>query len=487
MNNPYNGYVPQGLQAYKGYLFSISGNLINVKFLIDLQNGGLFLTFLTNGNWTSNWNSLSTTISHKILQSQNDSRMYICNGSNVAVVYEPKGSLTSNIVALPSFNIATTHTNDTGTTTTGSPNISTTSNFFQQTDVGAVITGDDIPTGATIIYRTDSKHAILSLNANGNNVDNANFLITAANTFVSKILPIPINDQTTCLTELGNNLLVGGINNYIYPWDRISPNFLQPIFLSENYVYEMITVNTNTFAFVGERGRIYITNGSQAQVWKKIPDHISGTVNPFFNWKSATFNRNQLYCGFSVTDNLGNTINQYGGLWAIDIDTKAIRLLNQLSYGTYAGYASALTFNKGNLLTETQTSLGYGLFIGWSDGTLGGIDKGVSTPYINSQSIIVSDLIPIGTFDLPKDFERLEYKLSKPMVSGESISVYARLIFDTEDTGFGTAILTDNTVGNFSSSNPINFKNAQWLQLKAIINSTETNPSYTRLTQLRIR
>lgn len=478
-----------GLIAYRNYLFTFTSTDINVINIVDVFPNSPSLAHLTTiASWNFGWNQLLTSaqsdISHQAIISQNDSSVYICNGNNIATIYLIPGSLPADVDG-NEFNIANTHTIATGATTSGSTSITTVGAFFEATDVGAVIVGTGIPTGTIISSVTSSTAAVLSANATAT-ASGLTFTITSAYSFNAEILPLPPNEQATCLTELGDNLIVGGINNYLYPWDRVSPNFSQPIFLAEAYAYQMVTVNTNTYIFTGERGRIYVTNGSQAQLWKKIPDHISGVVNPFFVWKGAIFNRNQLYFGFSVTDNTGSTINQYGGVWAIDIDTKAIRLVNELSYGTFSGYASAFCVNKGVSINSVQTNMGYGLFTGWSDGSVGGVDVGVSTPYTAVPTIIVSDLIPIGTFDKPTDFERVEYKLSRPMVAGESISIYARLIFNTEDTGFGSAILSDSTAGNFSKSEPVNFKNAQWIQLKAIYYSTETTPSYTRLTQLRI-
>ena len=293
---------------------------------------------------------------------------------------------------------------------------------------------------------------------------------------------LPFTDIANCLAPLGTNLLVGGSKNVVYPWDTFSPLPSYPLMIAVINIKKMITVNTNTFIFAGNRGRIYITNGSQAQLYKKIPDHISGTVEPYFTWGGATSNKNQLYFSASVTTNAGSAISQYGGVWAIDLDTQAIRLVNKLSYATYAGYATALIPNT------FASAAGTGIYIGWDSGSSTyGIDTTSSSPYTGSQAVIVYDLVPIGTFDNPSEFERVEYKLTKPMVSGESISIYARLIFNTTDTGFGTAMLTDSTVGNFSSSAPVNFKNAQWLQLQAVLNSTASSPSYTRLKEIRIK
>lgn len=299
----------------------------------------------------------------------------------------------------------------------------------------------------------------------------------------SQALLLPKFEIAQSLAELGVSLLVGGKYNKIYPWNRIDTVANYPIWLPEYFIKDMITVNTNTYIFVGNRGRIYITNGSQVQLFKKIPDHISGTVEPNYYWGGLTTTKNQLYFGMSVVTNAGSSISQYGGVWAIDTETEALRLTNKLSYGTYAGYASAIIAIPP---TGTTSPSGTGLYIGWDNGSSGyGVDTTSSSPYTNSETTMDSDLIPIGTFQKPRDFTKIEYRLTKPMVSGESITIKTRLIFNTSDTGY-TTTLTDTTVGNYSSISDINFRNAQWVQFQMVLNSTASSPSYTRLKEIRI-
>lgn len=339
----------------------------------------------------------------------------------------------------------------------------------------AIIVGQD-----NVLYFANAGKVGSIMQASGSSFDP-----TSSITYVksSTALQLISGEDVASFAELGVNLLVGGIQNKIYPWDRVSTSFSYPIFLAENYVWRMVTVNTNTYIFMGNRGRIYITNGSQAQLYKKVPDHISGTTEPYFVWGDATFNRNQLLFGVSATTNAGVPINQYGGLWAIDLDTSAIRLLNKLSYGTYAGYPTALTqVVSGN----TTNASGIGVYIGWDSGaSTYGVDQTTSAPYTGSQATIDFDLIPIGTFEKPRNLTRIEYRLTRPLVSGESIVLKTRLIFDTQNTGY-TTVLTDSATGSYSTSAPVNFENAQWLQIQGVINSTASSPSFVRLKEIRV-
>lgn len=306
----------------------------------------------------------------------------------------------------------------------------------------------------------------------------------ATYTYTQTALALPTNDQAICLAELGTNLLTGGITNAIYPWNRTATSFSYPILISESNIMRMVTVNTTTYIFAGQRGRIYKTNGTQAQLFKKMPDHLSNTVNPYYTWGDAVFNRNQLYFGVQATDNAGTAINQYGGTWAIDLDTDALRLVNQQSYGTYAGITSALCAIQG-----TNTSDGLGLLMGWytSSNTTGGIDKSSSTPYTGGQSYVDSDIIPVGTFLKTFTPSQVEWKTSVPLGgngTSETIALYYRLNLTASYAIIGT---TSSTTGQVSDYYTTNFQNAQWVQIRAVLTSNATTPTYNRLTEIRIR
>lgn len=315
------------------------------------------------------------------------------------------------------------------------------------------------------------------------------FVPTTTSTYTfSQTQVIPFTDTAQCLTQLGTTLLIGGTKNIIYPWDRFSASNSYPIFVAENNIQKMVTVNTNAFALVGNRGRIYYTNGSQAVLFKKIPDHISGTVEPYFTWGGLTSIKNQIYFSASATTNAGVPISQYGGVWAVDVDTKAIRLTNKLSYGTYAGFATALVPNF------ATNPAGTGLYIGWDSGaSTYGIDITTSAPYTNGEATIDSDLISIGTFLKPTTNGRVEFKLVIPIVSGESVKLQYRKLFSDSYTDINSNITLDfsgiasGTWNGYSYAyQSVPFENSQWIQIRAVLTSTASSPSYCRLFELRI-
>lgn len=305
-------------------------------------------------------------------------------------------------------------------------------------------------------------------------------------------LILPLYEIALCLAQASNgDLLVGGTFNFIYPWNKVDPGYQDPILIADTVIRRMITVNTNTYVLAGNRGRVYITNGNQAQLFKKLPDHISGTVTPYYAWGDLSYLRNQLLLSVKASTNGGTAIPEYGGVWSIDLDTGAILLEHRLSYGSYAGTATAITpmypFPRYAYASTASTQpLGNGVFAGWDSGSSTyGVDWSLGTPSTDGSATVDSPLIPIGTFLKPRDANRISFRLTKPLVSGESVTIRQRLIFNTSATGW-TDVFTCSTAGLYSDDAPTNFRNAQWVQLQAALTSTATNPSYVRLRELRI-
>lgn len=313
---------------------------------------------------------------------------------------------------------------------------------------------------------------------------------------------LPGTDIGQCLTFLGQNVLVGGILNRIYVWNQLKSTFDSVIFLSENNITKLVTINTNTYIFCGTRGRIYVTNGSNANVFKKIPDHISQTVEPYFVWKGATFQKNRLYFSFSVNDNSGNNLTSfYKGIWSIDVETKALLGTNQLS-GTNA-YANALIGIPPSATFPSAPSAvtGTGLYIGWVGTGATGIDGTISAPYSSGETYISTDLIPVGTYLKPFTPSQVEWKTSVAIGTGgtESISLYFTTSLLNNYTLIGTTSTNGSTVtgtttgvttGLYPTSDyyQTNFQKAQWVGLKAVLTAnSSTSSTYVRLTELRIR
>jgi len=302
----------------------------------------------------------------------------------------------------------------------------------------------------------------------------------ASFTINEEALDLPTGDSILSFGEVGEKLLIGTFTNKVYPWDRISPSFDIPIDLPEDGIYEIVSVNSTAYLFVGNRGRIYETNGAAVSLWKKIPDHLSGVFEPYYIWQSAEISRGQIYVGFTATQNDGTVITSMGGVWAIDLDTKALRHVHQLSHG---GGGTTSVIQK-SILSETPA--GSGLYIGWTNsaGTGFGVDTGSSLPYSGGETIIETEIIPIGNYTFNVTPSQYEFKLSRPLVDGESIELLARTNLTESYISAGVC----NTIGALSDEFPATtgLENTQWIQMKAILTSTNTTPSRVPLKQFRI-
>lgn len=322
-----------------------------------------------------------------------------------------------------------------------------------------------------------------------------------------KALFLPQNDNATCLSILGNNLLIGGVRNLIYPWDRLpivvsgtTPSliygFSLPIFLSESYVTKMVTVNTNTYIFAGFRGRIYVTNGTQAQLFTKVPDSIGQTPDPIYTWKTAGSFRNQIYFGFlySPSANVQPNNPLYGGVWSVDVTNaantitfptaEALRITQIPSFGNYSGYVSLI-------IVSADNGAGGGFSFGWADGNGNfGTDIVGSGTYSGYQTYIDTDIIPIGTALLPKTPSQIEFKLNSELLSGEGIKISARTDLTSGNSSQSFALIGENiTPGAISQAFTSNFEKAQWVQFRVAMKSpgNASGDSFVRLTQLRMR
>lgn len=323
---------------------------------------------------------------------------------------------------------------------------------------------------------------------------------------------LPAVEVGQCLAFVNQYLLIGTKSNFIYPWD-LSPadnTYSTPLIqLPENNTACMVTVGNNAYIFAGTRGNIYVTNGSQASFYKKVPDHISGQVEPYFQWgagssvaievspQCATYSKNRLYFGISGSYQAGGNITKYGGLWCVDINSGVIFNAQQMSYGTYNGYISCVSMNTANTANDFSygSTIGYGLFMGWSDGAnpTFGIDVDIATPYINGASMIVSDVIPVGTLLKLMTPYQFEIKTSMPLLTGESIALSAGYSLADYTTGNMTPIGTvsggANTHGAsvvISGNLPTTVQGQQWLIIQATLTGIASNPSYNRLTQIRV-
>jgi hypothetical protein len=311
----------------------------------------------------------------------------------------------------------------------------------------------------------------------------------ATYTYNAQALAILSSDFVTCIGELGQNLLIGGYKHFVYPWDRVSIGYSAPLVLPENTTARIVTANNNAYIFAGNRGRIYITNGSGIDEFKKISDYVSGTIQPYYIWGDAMYWHNQLvftlgsyFFQNQAYKNDGTTaLTTMNGVWEIDITSQALRCTTQMSFGTYSGYSPMLIPNVDAFLPT-----GEGIYVGWNNGSPG-IDVSVSAPFSGGQTVIDSDMIPVGLLTTPYTPSQLEWKTSYPIGANGTAETVAILARTDLSQGFVTVGSTTSTTGLLSDIYPSIFEKAQWVQLRVVLTSNATTPTYVRLKEIRIR
>lgn len=328
---------------------------------------------------------------------------------------------------------------------------------------------------------------------------NFNPATSSTYTFLNDALVMSPEDLANCITELGAILLIGGQSNFVYTWDRISPGYNSLLNIPDPGIANIVAVSQNAYIFAGTRGRIYITNGSGIDLYKKVPDHITGIVNPYIIWQDASFGRNQLYFSFRAYTNANVSLDSVSGVWAIDLDTDALRLQNKTTNTGYAGItAMAVEMPQAG---RTVNPAGTGMVLGWyTPGSVYGVDVPQSAPYVNFESFIQTDMIPVGTYlDQFTPFQ-VEWKTSQPLGGNgttESIRISFRTNLLSTFTVLGTSTATGasmvgsttgttngQTISDYFKSN---FEKSQWVQLLIEMSSNATTPTYNRLTEVRIR
>jgi len=314
--------------------------------------------------------------------------------------------------------------------------------------------------------------------------------------FSNQRVNLPANETAQTMVEIGNTVLIGGTSSTIYPWNQVDATPSDFIELPEANVKTMVNVNNIAYIFAGNKGNIYISNGSVASLILKVPDYCAGVpgtpltyIEPVYTWGDADYVRGRVY--FSILDQTSTKAGNCGGVWSFvpsqNIDPNqdigmALRLENQNSYGDYDGYCNLIIANQEQNVTSPQ------YWTMWQDsystGTSSfGIDGTGTTPV--TQYMFETDLLPVGTFLEKGTFQQLEYKLTTPLASGDSIQLYYRTNSTEAWTSFGSATTETGTVSAYFSQT---VQKSQWLQFRGVVTTDGTTASsFVRFKQLMLR
>lgn len=312
-------------------------------------------------------------------------------------------------------------------------------------------------------------------------------------TSANNCLDLPASYRIKCIEELGNNLMLGtwqGTNVYdiriadIFPWDRSSASFGQPIVLNEYGIHAMKNIGNSLVVLAGTTGTIYRCDGSNAYIIGKLPIDLSGGKYIEFYPGALTYYKNKIFFG------VGHTALTVGSV-ATTIAGMGVYSLNQTGQGSILNYehfssaetdGSAAAVKYSALLPLSDETL----LVGWRSNTTYGVDLTNSASYAYTTNYtgayFDSPLYVVGTNLNLRAFTQLEFQLAKELATGEGIQVKFRVNLTDSWTTIGTytyAILGAVTSHNTS----VNIPACEMLQIRCeFLGTSTTTPQFKSLT-----
>lgn len=225
--------------------------------------------------------------------------------------------------------------------------------------------------------------------------------ITASTyTYQNQALDLPPREIAQCLAGQGTNILIGGETfDKIYPWDRVSDSFNNPLVCPEFSIKKIKNVGGNVYIFPGTWGNIYFTQGTYVKFFKKVPFYVFNDAytvqsNPL-TWGDVAQLNGSLLFGIS-----GLTSGS-SGLYRLYLDG---RLVHENTPSTGSANVTAI------FAESAFYRMGYS----------GGCDYFAGTLYAtNYDTVVHSPLVPVGEKVGKGTYSRLEIKIANGTASGK--------------------------------------------------------------------
>ena len=365
-----------------------------------------------------------------------------------------------------------------------------------------------------VIYFTDGPGIGVIQQKTGQQFDPSN---SGTYNYVNANYLMAPTDAATRVTAIPNggglSIVVGGLMNniYIYPSYQGStfPGPTQLLWMPEYNTQYLLQTNNYVLIFSGNKGNVYLTNGTSVIPLITVPDYIAGSANfvqdPYFIWGGAAYTRGRVF--FSIQDyNANHETANCGGVWSFvpsfsyypqqDVGV-ALRLEAASSLWSTQGYnGCAPVLFVGSEATAQQAN-GPQFLAAWSQAVTGGstitnsIDFSGTSPRTDGSSLIETDAVPVGTFLEKRSFNEIEVRFAAALATGESVACNYRT--DLEGSWVSAGTFTSETVGTGDGS-PLSwiiqglpFEKVQIIQLQFILTSTMSSPSWCRMQQVTLR
>ncbi len=292
------------------------------------------------------------------------------------------------------------------------------------------------------------------------------------------------DDDVVDMVDLKSTMVICG-NKDTYTWDYVSSNVSAPSPVGEQIV-RVENLLSNLYITAGQKGNIYLSNGYSNQILLKIPDFIAGVIDPVWSFGDLMIHRAKLW--FQALAYSTSGTNLLAGIFSLnvsptktDIDmSDALVMEAQNSYGLTPPLGA---LQNGLLISNEPSSSGQDSYYSvWSNGaTTGGIDYNDTTLWQNFEPIIETDIVPIGNILDKKTFGNIEFKLDRPMTTGDQIRLSWRPSITDSYTVMGTT-----TSLQLSDYYPSNISQSQWAQFKVEFACASSGSSFIPLREIRL-
>lgn len=291
-------------------------------------------------------------------------------------------------------------------------------------------------------------------------------------------------DSITDMTDLQSSMIVSGQED-VYVWDYVSAFTNSPVPIGET-IHRIWNLLNNIYILAGQKGSIYTSNGAYAQFLYKIPDYISGVIDPIWTFGGVMTHRARLFFQALAKDTSGN--NLLAGIFSLIVSPS---LLGETATGVVmdsqnsAGLIPAAgATGAGVLISAEPSSSGQNSYYSsYSTGASSGlIDYNDTSLWQNGEPMIETDIVPVGTILEKKTLGNFQFKLDRPMATGDSISLYWRSSLTDSYTLMGTT-----TTAVLADYMPSNVNQAQWAQFKATFTCASSGSSRIPIREVRVQ
>lgn len=317
------------------------------------------------------------------------------------------------------------------------------------------------------------------------------FVPATANTYTwtQQALDLPAPNRIKCIEEHGNNIMNGiwqgsAVNAVraatIYPWDRSSVSFGQPINLNDFGVHAMLNDGGTLIVLAGISGQIRECNGASAWAIGQIPNSLIDLTGKYLEFYPGALckYKGKYFFGVGYTAALGGM-----GVYSLERTGRG-NILNFEHTVSSGNDGTTNLMQVSALLPITDEKI----LVGYLDNATAGLDLTDAAAYSTDYSgYFTTPLYVVGTNLNQKKITELEWALDRLLRTGEGIKIQYRtnLTASFSDGLVREWLFSDADVGAVVSRNiitelPNDIKAAEMIQLKVMLKGTATTTPEAR-------